>query len=707
MKLETLTLNGTTYDSFPDGDAVKTTELQNAINTALAQAKASGEFDGKDGQDGYTPQKGIDYFDGEDGQDGSPGKDGSDGVSATHSWNGTVLTVTSASGTSSADIKGATGSPGKDGSAGADGVSPTVAVSKSGKVTTVSITDKNGTKTATINDGADGSPGSAGKDGTSVSVKSVSESAADGGSNVVTFSDGKTLTIKNGSKGNPGARGTSVLRVTTAPTAYTTATGGFTPAYRIALSTVLSQAGVSEVLVGDTVLRNYYTYPVGYVDANYVYLGAYASIRGSAGKTPVAGTDYFTEADKAEMVEAVLAAHPAKYEYAIENVLCIGDSLTAGGCVINNFNSELKQNYPYYLGRMLNCETTNAGTSGETISGWYANNIVTNKYDFADYDSAIIWLGTNSPCTAMPSDAEILAFTPSNAPDASTANHALYLCEIIKTIQTANPDCFILLCGIFSPSAKAESHNAVALQIANKYGVYFVDMTDLHPNTMPELHANLSDPHFGKAGNIFIANRLINYIREKISDNPIRAEFGYGDGSGGNIEPDNPAPSGNLVPYAIDTDGSVYNGTGYKDGYRLSGNPPAESVKAGMVVTGYIPVTASDVIRMAGTTWGTSPSSSYIYFFDENFNSLGSYNGGGYVGYEASYNGMTNAQVLQDKSKQSVSVENGVTTFNLVFNTADKSGTNSTIASSHITYMRIAAAGNGSDMIVTLNEEIT
>lgn len=85
------------------------TELPTAINTALAQAKASGEFDGadgkdgvdgKDGQDGYTPQKNVDYFD---------GKDGKDGTSATHSWNGTVLTVTSASGTSSADLKGENG----------------------------------------------------------------------------------------------------------------------------------------------------------------------------------------------------------------------------------------------------------------------------------------------------------------------------------------------------------------------------------------------------------------------------------------------------------------------------------------------------------------------------------------------------------------------------------------------------------------------
>ena len=43
-----------------------------------------------------------------------------------------------------------------------------------------------------------------GEDGTSVTVKSVSESTADGGSNVVTFSDGKALTVKNGKTGSPG-----------------------------------------------------------------------------------------------------------------------------------------------------------------------------------------------------------------------------------------------------------------------------------------------------------------------------------------------------------------------------------------------------------------------------------------------------------------------------------------------------------------------
>lgn len=92
--------------------ALAETELQSAVDKALAQAKASGEFDGEPGKDG------------EPGQPGTPGKDGSNG-----------------------------------------------------------------------------------KDGASVTVSSVSESTVDGGTNVVTFSDGKKLNIRNGSQGSPGTPG--------------------------------------------------------------------------------------------------------------------------------------------------------------------------------------------------------------------------------------------------------------------------------------------------------------------------------------------------------------------------------------------------------------------------------------------------------------------------------------------------------------------
>ena len=113
-----------------------------------------------------------------------------------------------------------------------------------------------------------------------------------------------------GEKGETGDRGSSILRVTTAPSSYTTATGGFTPTYRIALSTVLTQSKATEVKVGDTLLYNYYTYNIGYVDSSYVYLGARASVRGAtgaAGTTPVKGTDYYTEAERTQMIADVTA----------------------------------------------------------------------------------------------------------------------------------------------------------------------------------------------------------------------------------------------------------------------------------------------------------------------------------------------------------------------------------------------------------------
>lgn len=187
-ELKSLTINGKLYNSFPvDVDSTLT------ISGKPADAKATGDAlsgieggGGSAGADGFSPIANVTQTangavisitdksgtttatvaNGKDGAAGSAGKDGSngkDGVSATHSWNGTTLIVTSASGTSSADLKGDKGDKGDTGGTGAAG--------------------------------------------TSVTVKSVSESTADGGNNVVTFSDGKTLTVKNGSKGATGATG--------------------------------------------------------------------------------------------------------------------------------------------------------------------------------------------------------------------------------------------------------------------------------------------------------------------------------------------------------------------------------------------------------------------------------------------------------------------------------------------------------------------
>ncbi len=119
----------------------------------------SGSYDGSSATTINIPSIG--------GEKGDPGNDGV-GISSvaqttTSSADGgsNVVTVTLTDGTKSTfTVKnGSKGSAGTNGTNGKDGVSPTVSVSKSGKVTTLTITDVNGTKTATINDGVDGTGG--------------------------------------------------------------------------------------------------------------------------------------------------------------------------------------------------------------------------------------------------------------------------------------------------------------------------------------------------------------------------------------------------------------------------------------------------------------------------------------------------------------------------------------------------------------------
>lgn len=103
--------------------------------------------------------------------------------------------------------------------------------------------------------------------------------------------DGSAAVEVNIPKGDTGQRGTGLLPVTSAPSSYTTAVGGITPKYRMAISTIKTQAGVTEVLLGDTVRSSYYHYPIAYLDASYAYFTARVSIRGATGAAGAAGSD--------------------------------------------------------------------------------------------------------------------------------------------------------------------------------------------------------------------------------------------------------------------------------------------------------------------------------------------------------------------------------------------------------------------------------
>lgn len=70
---------------------------------------------GDKGDKGDRGEQGIQGVQGIKGKTGAQGQRGADGTPATHRWSGTTLYITSASGTSSANLKGDKGDKGKDG----------------------------------------------------------------------------------------------------------------------------------------------------------------------------------------------------------------------------------------------------------------------------------------------------------------------------------------------------------------------------------------------------------------------------------------------------------------------------------------------------------------------------------------------------------------------------------------------------------------
>lgn len=164
------------------GDLIRRFAEQ-GIEAALAEAKASGEFDG---EDGYTPVKGVDYFDGKDAV--------SPTIAVSDITGGHRITITDKNGTKTIDVMdGDDGyTPQKnvdyfDGRDGNDGVSPTITVTNIDGGHRLTITDANGRKTIDIMDGTDGTDG--------VSIQSIERTAGTGAAGTT---DTYTITLSNG-----------------------------------------------------------------------------------------------------------------------------------------------------------------------------------------------------------------------------------------------------------------------------------------------------------------------------------------------------------------------------------------------------------------------------------------------------------------------------------------------------------------------------
>ena len=149
----------------------------------------------------------------------------------------------------------------------------------------------------------------------------------------------------------------------------------------------------------------------------------------------------------------------------------------------------------------------------------------------------------------------------------------------------------------------------------------------------------------------------------------------------------------NMVPLSINSDGTIYNGAGYKDGYRVRSGG-AEAALSSSSVTGYIPVTGGDVVRISGCDFGDGTSNgSALNVSDSSFTNIGQFSmipaGYGIFASNATYDAYGSDSVVEETT--------GV--WKWIVPPAD----------SGVAYIRVTGntGGNGADMIVTINEEIT
>lgn len=158
----------------------------------------------------------------------------------------------------------------------------------------------------------------------------------------------------------------------------------------------------------------------------------------------------------------------------------------------------------------------------------------------------------------------------------------------------------------------------------------------------------------------------------------------------------------NMVSQSTDANGAIYNSTGYKDGYRLNSSG-TEKEQTDSCVTGFIPCTKNDIIRLTGVKFAAYGSTgtdgviggngvgslySYLAIYDSNKTVINSINCDYIL---TSHNYGLNVSGWSYPVAQNTDV--------ITFDFSGYTGED-------MAYIRINAVGSGANMIVTKNEEI-
>jgi len=239
----------------------------------------------------------------EDYLENNPPEDGQDGISATHSWEGTVLTMTSASGTSKVDLQGPKGD---------DGISPHIYLEQIDGGHRITIEDAFERKEFVIKNGSDGRDGDNGatpelKIGTVTTVSYGGEAKA-----TITGTADKpvlNLWLPSGPAGSSseGDDGREVVLRAYGGYIQWQYVGDTTWENIVALSEISGDDGVGIESVEQTTTSDEdggtNKIVLRLSDGSETEISIKNGSAGTPGRTPVKGEDYFTDTEKQEIAE--------------------------------------------------------------------------------------------------------------------------------------------------------------------------------------------------------------------------------------------------------------------------------------------------------------------------------------------------------------------------------------------------------------------